>query len=111
MKKIFPRIVEINFVTRELEYYYVQFKQLMEDFVPFIPAQTPSSSTLSVNGVEQRLLELNRQSAAARSRLLELIELQKQNVAVGVSPSASPVPPSAFSPNTAGMLSKRRMLL
>ncbi|XP_037549821.1 spindle and centriole-associated protein 1 [Nematolebias whitei] len=71
--------------------------------------QTLSSSTLSVNSVEQRLLELNRQSAAARSRLLELIELQKQNVAARVSPSVSPVPPSAFSPNTAGMLEESVM--
>uniref|UniRef100_A0A1A8R9H3 Spindle and centriole-associated protein 1 n=3 Tax=Nothobranchius rachovii TaxID=451742 RepID=A0A1A8R9H3_9TELE len=60
--------------------------------------QSSTSHTLSV---EQRLLELNRQSAAARSRLLELIELQKQNVSVRVSPSVSPVLSSVFSPNTA----------
>uniref|UniRef100_A0A1A8J7B3 Spindle and centriole-associated protein 1 n=1 Tax=Nothobranchius kuhntae TaxID=321403 RepID=A0A1A8J7B3_NOTKU len=60
--------------------------------------QSSTSHTLSV---EQRLLELNRQSAAARSRLLELIELQKQNVSVRVSPSDSPVLSSVFSPNTA----------
>ncbi|XP_072234923.1 spindle and centriole-associated protein 1 [Leuresthes tenuis] len=59
-----------------------------------------SSSSLSINNVEQRLLELNRQSAAARGRLIELIEQQKQSVAVKVSPSVSPIPPSAFSPNT-----------
>lgn len=61
-------------------------------------SQAVSSSTLSV---EQRLLELNRQSAAARSRLLELIEQQKQSASIRVSPSVSPIPPSAFSPNTA----------
>ncbi|XP_077592152.1 spindle and centriole-associated protein 1 [Stigmatopora nigra] len=49
-------------------------------------------------GVQQRLLELNRQSTAARERLLDLIELQKRNICAGVSPSGSPVPPSAFSP-------------
>ncbi|XP_012995116.2 spindle and centriole-associated protein 1 isoform X1 [Esox lucius] len=44
--------------------------------------------------VEQRLLELNRQSAAARSRLLELIEQQKQSsFSSSVSPSVSPIPP------------------
>nr|XP_054607165.1 spindle and centriole-associated protein 1 isoform X5 [Nothobranchius furzeri] len=59
------------------------------------------SSTSHTPSVEQRLLELNRQSAAARSRLLELIELQKQNVSVRVSPSVSPVLSSVFSPNTA----------
>ncbi|XP_041824997.1 spindle and centriole-associated protein 1 [Melanotaenia boesemani] len=63
--------------------------------------QATSSNSLSVNSVEQRLLELNKQSAAARSRLLELIEQQKQSVAVRGSPSVSPIPPSAFSPNTA----------
>ncbi|XP_038149549.1 spindle and centriole-associated protein 1 isoform X1 [Cyprinodon tularosa] len=62
-------------------------------------SQAGSSSSLSV---EQRLLELNRQSAAARSRLLELIEQQKQSSLVRVSPSASPIPASAFSPNSAG---------
>ncbi|XP_053198468.1 spindle and centriole-associated protein 1 [Scomber japonicus] len=51
--------------------------------------------------VEQRLLELNRQSAAARGRLLDLIEQQKQNVSAKVSPAVSPVPPSSFSPHTA----------
>ncbi|XP_035981449.1 spindle and centriole-associated protein 1 [Fundulus heteroclitus] len=64
-------------------------------------SQAESSSPLSVSSVEQRLLELNRQSAAARCRLLELIEQQKLNSLVRGSPSGSPVPPSAFSPNTA----------
>ncbi|CAN9506306.1 unnamed protein product [Ophioblennius macclurei] len=65
--------------------------------------RTPQAATThrSVNSVEQRLLELNRQSAATRGRLLELIEQQKQSVSVRVSPSISPVPPSAFSPNAA----------
>ncbi|CAL8294326.1 unnamed protein product [Lota lota] len=54
-----------------------------------------------VQHVEQRLLELNRQSAAARGRLLELIEQQKQS-ASPVSPSISPIPPSAFSPLSEG---------
>lgn len=44
------------------------------------------------SSVEQRLLELNRQSAAARSRLLELIEQQRQSSS-SVSPSVSPIPP------------------
>ncbi|XP_008298955.1 spindle and centriole-associated protein 1 [Stegastes partitus] len=63
--------------------------------------QAKPSNTLITNHVEQRLLELNRQSAAARGRLLDLIEQQKQNVSARVSPSVSPIPPSAFSPNTA----------
>ncbi|XP_042366474.1 spindle and centriole-associated protein 1 isoform X2 [Plectropomus leopardus] len=64
--------------------------------------QATSPNPLHVSSVEQRLLELNRQSAAARGRLLELIEQQKQSVSAKVSPSGSPIPPSAFSPHTAG---------
>ncbi|XP_054479112.1 spindle and centriole-associated protein 1 [Anoplopoma fimbria] len=63
--------------------------------------QATPPSTLNVSSVEQRLLELNRQSAAARGRLLELIEQQKQSVTAKVSPSNSPIPPSAFSPQSA----------
>ncbi|CAG5895966.1 unnamed protein product [Menidia menidia] len=59
------------------------------------------ASSISVNSMEQRLLELNRQSAAARGRLLQLIEQQKQSVAGRVSPSVSPIPRSALSPNAA----------
>ncbi|XP_056290792.1 spindle and centriole-associated protein 1 isoform X2 [Pseudoliparis swirei] len=62
--------------------------------------QATSPNTLHMSSVEQRLLELNRQSAAARGRLLELIEQQKQNVIAKVSPSNSPIPPSAFSPHS-----------
>ncbi|XP_034416507.1 spindle and centriole-associated protein 1 isoform X2 [Cyclopterus lumpus] len=62
--------------------------------------QATSPNTLHMSSVEQRLLELNRQSAAARGRLLELIEEQKQNVIAKVSPSNSPIPPSAFSPHS-----------
>ncbi|XP_059183084.1 spindle and centriole-associated protein 1 [Centropristis striata] len=63
--------------------------------------QATSPNTLHVGRVEERLLELNRQSAAARGRLLELIEQQKQSVSSKVSPSGSPIPPSAFSPHSA----------
>lgn len=74
-------------------------------------AQATSRNTLPVSSVEQRLLELNRQSAAARGRLLELIEQQKQNVSAKVSPSDSPIPPSAFSPQSVGMASQPDMYL
>ncbi|XP_060950125.1 spindle and centriole-associated protein 1 [Limanda limanda] len=63
--------------------------------------QTTPPNDPSVSTVEQRLLELNRQSAAARGRLLELIEQQKHNVSSKVSPSVSPIPTSALSPQTA----------
>ncbi|KAJ4925730.1 hypothetical protein JOQ06_018450 [Pogonophryne albipinna] len=53
-----------------------------------------ASPPLPVSRVEQRLLELNRQSAAARGRLLELIDKQKQSVSArsadgGESPESS----------------------
>ncbi|XP_077410941.1 spindle and centriole-associated protein 1 [Vanacampus margaritifer] len=61
---------------------------------------TPNNN--GVSSVQQRLLELTRQSAAARGRLLDLIEQQKQTLSVRVSPSGSPVPASAFSPRPSG---------
>ncbi|CAL8312257.1 unnamed protein product [Merluccius merluccius] len=65
--------------------------------------QAAGSCVSTGSSVEQRLLELNRQSAAARGRLLELIEQQKQSASASpVSPSVSPIPPSAFSPHSAG---------
>ncbi|XP_029935472.1 spindle and centriole-associated protein 1 isoform X2 [Myripristis murdjan] len=64
--------------------------------------QAAMPDSLSASTVEQRLLELNRQSAAARSRLLGLIEQQRQSSSARVSPSISPIPPSAVSPHTAG---------
>ncbi|TNN88848.1 Spindle and centriole-associated protein 1 [Liparis tanakae] len=67
---------------------------------PLTNQATSPNTLLHVSSVEQRLLELNRQSAAARGRLLELIEQQKQNVTAKVSPSNSPIPPSAFSPHS-----------
>ncbi|XP_020500719.2 spindle and centriole-associated protein 1 [Labrus bergylta] len=63
--------------------------------------QTTSPSSPSASSVEQRLLELNRQSAAARGRLLELIDQQKQSVSSKVSSSGSPIPRSAISPHSA----------
>ncbi|XP_029385130.1 spindle and centriole-associated protein 1 isoform X2 [Echeneis naucrates] len=66
--------------------------------------QVSSPTALGVSSVEQRLLELNRQSAAARARLLELIEEQKQCALSKVAPSVSPMPSSALSPCTAGTM-------
>ncbi|XP_041088704.1 spindle and centriole-associated protein 1 isoform X2 [Polyodon spathula] len=51
-----------------------------------LPPSSPGS-------VEQRIAELNRQSVEARSKLLELIEQQKQ-AAGAASPSVSPIPPA-----------------
>ncbi|KAM9858300.1 spindle and centriole-associated protein 1 isoform 2-T2 [Aulostomus maculatus] len=70
-----------------------------------------SHVTLSVSNVQERLLELNRQSAAARGRLLDLIEQQKQSVSANVSPSASPIPSSAFSSHPAAVGSPELSIL
>ncbi|XP_047006065.1 spindle and centriole-associated protein 1 isoform X1 [Ictalurus punctatus] len=54
----------------------------------------------SVRLMEDRLEELNRQSAAARAKLLELIEEQRQTTSHSASPSISPIPPHSISPHT-----------
>ncbi|XP_068160161.1 spindle and centriole-associated protein 1 [Antennarius striatus] len=76
-----------------------------------LPKQAPSPNPLSLSSVEQRLLELNRQSAAARGRLLELIEQQKQSVSARVCPSDALIPPSAFSPQPAGGSPESSMMI
>ncbi|KAJ8413175.1 hypothetical protein AAFF_G00091710 [Aldrovandia affinis] len=48
--------------------------------------------------VEQHLQELSRQSAAARRRLLKLIEQQTQASVNTVSPAISPIPPTTSPP-------------
>lgn len=62
--------------------------------------QQEETSLLNMSSVEQRLLELNRESAAARTRLLEIIDQQKHITSTKLSPSVSPVPHSAVSPVT-----------
>ncbi|XP_022538493.2 spindle and centriole-associated protein 1 isoform X1 [Astyanax mexicanus] len=54
----------------------------------------------SVTLFEERMQELNRQSATARARLLELIEQQKQKTGSSVSPAVSPISPPSTSSNT-----------
>uniref|UniRef100_A0A8C1YL43 Spindle and centriole-associated protein 1 n=1 Tax=Cyprinus carpio TaxID=7962 RepID=A0A8C1YL43_CYPCA len=61
------------------------------------PVSVERSSTMEI---EQKLQELNRQSAEARAKLLELIEQQKQSASLGVSPVISPVPPHSSSTHT-----------
>ncbi|KAL2085149.1 hypothetical protein ACEWY4_018469 [Coilia grayii] len=57
----------------------------------------------TTTNMEERLLELSRQSAAARSKLLELIDQQRQNSSMQVSPCVSPIAfrSDAESPTTA----------
>ncbi len=54
--------------------------------------------------IEQKLQELNRQSAEARAKLLDLIEQQKQSTSLSVSPAISPVPPHSSSTHTGACL-------
>ncbi|XP_036414615.1 spindle and centriole-associated protein 1 isoform X2 [Colossoma macropomum] len=69
--------------------------------------QCVGAADSSVRLMEERLQQLNRQSAAARAKLLELIEQQKQTTSLNVSPSISPIPPQSISPNTdAGRLTQ-----
>lgn len=62
------------------------------------PISVERSSTMEI---EQKLQELNRQSAEARAKLLDLIEQQKQSTSLSVSPAISPVPPHSSSTHTA----------
>ncbi|XP_051537795.1 spindle and centriole-associated protein 1-like isoform X2 [Myxocyprinus asiaticus] len=55
----------------------------------------------SMTEIEKKLQELNRQSAEARAKLLELIEQQKQSTSRRVSHAISPVPPHSISTHTA----------
>lgn len=59
--------------------------------------QPVSAERPSAMEIEQKLQELNRQSAEARAKLLELIEQQKQSTSIRVSPAISPVPPHSSS--------------
>ncbi|XP_073687174.1 spindle and centriole-associated protein 1 [Garra rufa] len=62
--------------------------------------QSISVERSSTTEIEQKLQELNRQSAEARAKLLELIEQQKQSASLRVSPAISPVPPHSSSTHT-----------
>ncbi|XP_068604164.1 spindle and centriole-associated protein 1 [Brachionichthys hirsutus] len=74
-----------------------------------LPEQVPSANALSVSSVEQRLLELNRQSAAARGRLLELIEQQKRSVSARGCPADSLIQPAGGSPESSTLVPEREV--
>ncbi|XP_058232572.1 spindle and centriole-associated protein 1 isoform X2 [Hemibagrus wyckioides] len=64
------------------------------------PQPTQQGVDDSVRLMEDRLQELNRQSAAARAKLLELIDQQRQTTSHSASPSISPIPLQSTSPHT-----------
>ncbi|TSK98446.1 Spindle and centriole-associated protein 1 [Bagarius yarrelli] len=70
-----------------------------------VPGPPPTKQCVDVDDssvrlMEDRLQELNRQSAAARAKLLELIEQQRQTTSHSTSPSVSPIPLHSTSPHT-----------
>uniref|UniRef100_A0A671RPA0 Spindle and centriole-associated protein 1 n=1 Tax=Sinocyclocheilus anshuiensis TaxID=1608454 RepID=A0A671RPA0_9TELE len=71
------------------------------------PISVERSSTMEI---EQKLQELNRQSAEARAKLLELIEQQKPSASLRVSPAISPVPPHSSSTHTVRGLTPEQFL-
>uniref|UniRef100_A0A672RRE1 Spindle and centriole-associated protein 1 n=1 Tax=Sinocyclocheilus grahami TaxID=75366 RepID=A0A672RRE1_SINGR len=73
-------------------------RQVSPTTEPQQPISVERSSTMEI---EQKLQELNRQSAEARAKLLELIEQQKpRENSLRVSPAISPVPPHSSSTHT-----------
>ncbi|XP_027031078.2 spindle and centriole-associated protein 1 isoform X2 [Tachysurus fulvidraco] len=65
----------------------------------------PTQQCVGVEGssgrlLEDRLQELNRQNAAARTKLLEFIEQQRPSTSHSTSPSISPIPLHSTSPHT-----------
>ncbi|XP_076146762.1 spindle and centriole-associated protein 1 isoform X1 [Alosa pseudoharengus] len=69
--------------------------------------QSVQSVQHTATNMEERLLELSRQSAAARSKLLELIEQQRQSSSMHVSPCISPIPVRSESESPASGISRR----
>nr|XP_023700967.1 spindle and centriole-associated protein 1 isoform X4 [Paramormyrops kingsleyae] len=70
---------------------------------PSVAGRTAQRPAQEGHSVEQQLLELNRRSVEARSRLLSLIEEQRQAIGGGVSPCISPIP-SARPPGVSTLL-------
>ncbi|XP_050954666.1 spindle and centriole-associated protein 1 [Labeo rohita] len=76
------------------------FRQVSPSTEPQHTQQSVSVERSSTMEIEQKLQELNRQSAEARAKLLQLIEQQKQSTSLRVSPAISPVPPHSSSTHT-----------
>uniref|UniRef100_A0A672RSN1 Spindle and centriole-associated protein 1 n=1 Tax=Sinocyclocheilus grahami TaxID=75366 RepID=A0A672RSN1_SINGR len=83
-------------------------RQVSPTTEPQQPISVERSSTMEI---EQKLQELNRQSAEARAKLLELIEQQKpRENSLRVSPAISPVPPHSSSTHTVRGLTPEQFL-
>lgn len=75
----------VKFVTAELKLLFYG----SNDFLSFAHFFQPVCVQTEI---EQKLQDLNRQTAEARAKLLVLIEQQKQSTSLRVSPAISPVP-------------------
>ncbi|XP_025910131.1 spindle and centriole-associated protein 1 isoform X4 [Nothoprocta perdicaria] len=77
-------------------------KYLFSQRQPISPAEKDLESSqektqlIIPKSLEERIAELNRQSAEARDKLLQLIDQQKLGAAYMVSPLVSPIPPPSL---------------
>lgn len=86
------QITELQLQNSALKAQLGQFKiGKLSNPAPQIEKVTPTTS----ENLEQRIAELNHQSAEARSKLLYLIEQQRQISSESVSPTISPIPPES----------------
>ncbi|XP_072110075.1 spindle and centriole-associated protein 1 [Mobula birostris] len=96
-KAMLAQITELQLQNSALKAQLGQFKigELSEP-APRIEKIIPSTC----ESLQQRIAELNHQSAEARNKLLHLIEQQRQIVSESVSPAISPIPPEGTTTGT-----------
>uniref|UniRef100_UPI00398ED1D2 spindle and centriole-associated protein 1-like isoform X2 n=1 Tax=Pristiophorus japonicus TaxID=55135 RepID=UPI00398ED1D2 len=91
--EVISQITELQLQNSALKVHLDQFKiGKLSNPSPQIEKTIPSTS----ESLQQKITELNRQSAEARSKLLNLIEQQRQVSGDSASPSISPIPPEGI---------------
>ncbi|XP_059838604.1 spindle and centriole-associated protein 1 [Hypanus sabinus] len=91
------QITELQLQNSALKAQLGQFKTgKLSEPAPQIGKIIPSTC----ESLQQRIAELNHQSAEARSKLLHLIEQQRQIFSESVSPAISPIPPEGTTTGT-----------
>ncbi|XP_069777396.1 spindle and centriole-associated protein 1 [Narcine bancroftii] len=92
------QITELQLQNSALKAHLEQFQvDKLSHPAPQIEKIIPSTS----DSLQQRIAELNHQSAEARSKLLQLIEQQRQISSESVSPTISPIPSEVMATRTA----------
>ncbi|XP_067888066.1 spindle and centriole-associated protein 1 [Heterodontus francisci] len=87
------QITELQLQNSALKAHLSQFKMgKLSNSAPQIEKTIPSTC----ESLQQRITELNHQSAEARSKLLKLIEQQRQVSGDSASPPISPIPPEGI---------------